>query len=45
MSLEGMEGQALNLGRVLVKDGAVLNLNGVRLAAGSIVNQGGTVNP
>ena len=45
MSLEGMEGQALNLGRVLVKDGAVLNLNGARLAAGSIVNQGGTVNP
>lgn len=45
MSLEEMKGQALNPGRILVKDGAVLNLNGVKLPAGSIVNQGGTVNP
>lgn len=45
MSLKGMEGQSLNLGRILVKDGAVLNLNGAKPAAGSVVNQGGTVNP
>lgn len=45
MSLEEMKGQALNPGRILVKDSAVLNLNGVKLPAGSIVNQGGTVNP
>ena len=45
MSLEDMKGQALNLGRILVKDGAVLNLNGATPPAGSIVNQGGTVNP
>lgn len=45
MSLEEMKGQALNPGRILVKDGAVLNLNGVKLPAGSVVNQGGTVNP
>lgn len=45
MSLDEMKGQALNPGRILVKDGAVLNLNGVKLPAGSIVNQGGTVNP
>lgn len=45
MSLEEMKGQALNPGRILVKDGAVLNLNGVKLPEGSIVNQGGTVNP
>lgn len=45
MSLEEMKGQALNPGRILVKDGAVLNLNGVKLPAGSVINQGGTVNP
>lgn len=45
MFLEGMKGQSLNLGRILVKDGAALNLNGARLPAGSVVNQGGTVNP
>lgn len=45
MSLEDMAGQPLNLGRILVRDGAVLNLNGARLPAGSVVNQGGMVNP
>lgn len=45
MTLKGMEGKAVNLGKVFVKQGAVLNLNGSRPVAGSVVNQGGTVNP
>lgn len=45
LSLKDMKGQTLNLGRIIVKDGAVLNLNGAKLTAGSVVNQGGTVNP
>ena len=44
MSLEGMAGQLLNLGRITVRKGAVLNLNGTRLPSGSVVNEGGTVN-
>lgn len=44
MSLEGMSGQSLNLGKIAVGKGAVLNLNGATLPAGSIVNKGGTVN-
>lgn len=44
MSLEGMAGKALNLGRITVKKGAVLNLNGAKLAAGSVLHEGGTVN-
>ncbi|MFQ7535231.1 MAG: hypothetical protein ACLRPT_09020 [Akkermansia muciniphila] len=45
MTLKGMEGKAVNLGKVFVKQGAVLNLNGSRPVAGSVVNQGGMVNP
>lgn len=45
MSLEDMSGQSVNLGKIIVGDGAVLNLNGAKLPAGSIVNKGGTVNP
>ena len=45
MTLKGMEGKAVNLGKILVRQGAVLNLNGSRPVADSVVNQGGTVNP
>lgn len=45
MSLEGVNGQSVNFGKITVKKGAVLNLNGLKPAFGSVVKAGGTINP
>ncbi|MFR4224400.1 MAG: hypothetical protein ACLT38_12850, partial [Akkermansia sp.] len=42
---EGHGREGRDLGKILVRQGAVLNLNGSRPVADSVVNQGGTVNP